>query len=833
VYDKNNRRTQHIQHKAGGNLITQYTQYLPEDLLATTVDASGAIFTYEYDALNRQTDQRFSAGSGNDISQINTTYDGNSNIDIVTEYNSRGIEPTDFNYDDLDRQIAVIQRGHTTTFTYDAVGNRTQVATSGGITSYQFDNRNRLAKAITSEGDSTYTYLANSWLDTVSYPNGTSTTTIYDTVGRPTLVSNEDSSSNVISNFAYTYDDNGNRLTQTETQNGFSANQVQTTDYSYDRLDRLTNTTITDDASGDTHSTEFTHYTSFDRKTQLEKVNDAVTLERSYHYNDVHWLTRIDDALSSNSINYNYDNNGNTLSKQDGNTSANTAYTYNQRNQLTEVTVNNSSQGQYGYNYRGMRIQHSGSSRGNVEYFHDGSAIIDEKSNGAQYAHYNYGSRLLSLSTPSDTQYYHFSALNTTANLSDSSGSIKASYRTDAFGEITQQEGTSENRQVFTGHEHDEETGLVYMKARFYDPDAGRFLNHDSYLGTPDTAPSLHRYLYAYGNPTYYTDPDGHAAYYFAGTGNHLNEKEDYRGKEDKGAIHSNVEKLYEATKGDKYYAYGIGTGFEADGEPYARGAGLRITAEGVSGGSMDERIEWMMGNLETQLLDGDNTVDLFGFSRGAASGVDFLNRIQDKIDSGNELYQDVDIRFVGLFDTVSSKRNGLIYSNSNADVSYTGHHKNKRRVVDRKADFRFDLPENMKFSNQPVHAVSIDERRKEFAVQDLKGAKQVGFRGVHSDVGGGDKNNAFDWLARDFMVQEAEQAGVKFNQKALSGYSRNGSQAYEQWIKSDQSPALRSNAIPTNNRKIYFNDNEDRKLPSGMQMHESVPYFLSPQLNQ
>jgi len=64
---------------------------------------------------------------------------------------------------------------------------------------------------------------------------------------------------------------------------------------------------------------------------------------------------------------------------------------------------------------------------------------------------------------------------------------------------------------LFTGHEHDSETGLIYMKARFYDPDVGRFLSQDTYLGNNSAPPSLNRYLYAYNNPNLYIDPDGHS----------------------------------------------------------------------------------------------------------------------------------------------------------------------------------------------------------------------------------------------------------------------------------------------------------------------------------
>lgn len=52
----------------------------------------------------------------------------------------------------------------------------------------------------------------------------------------------------------------------------------------------------------------------------------------------------------------------------------------------------------------------------------------------------------------------------------------------------------------------------LYAKARFLDPKLGRFLTQDSFLGSIDEPPSLHRYLYANDNPTRFVDPTGHAA---------------------------------------------------------------------------------------------------------------------------------------------------------------------------------------------------------------------------------------------------------------------------------------------------------------------------------
>ena len=63
----------------------------------------------------------------------------------------------------------------------------------------------------------------------------------------------------------------------------------------------------------------------------------------------------------------------------------------------------------------------------------------------------------------------------------------------------------------FTGYIKDRESGLYYAGARYYDPETARFTTEDPEAGRPMEPPSLHRYLYAYANPTAYTDPTGRA----------------------------------------------------------------------------------------------------------------------------------------------------------------------------------------------------------------------------------------------------------------------------------------------------------------------------------
>jgi RHS repeat-associated protein len=73
-----------------------------------------------------------------------------------------------------------------------------------------------------------------------------------------------------------------------------------------------------------------------------------------------------------------------------------------------------------------------------------------------------------------------------------------------AYGERTSE------RSVYTGHYLDSETRLYFAKARYLDPQFGRFITADSYLGQADDPPSLHRYAYSANRPTYYVDPTGH-----------------------------------------------------------------------------------------------------------------------------------------------------------------------------------------------------------------------------------------------------------------------------------------------------------------------------------
>ncbi|PWQ95271.1 hypothetical protein DKT75_13080 [Leucothrix arctica] len=62
----------------------------------------------------------------------------------------------------------------------------------------------------------------------------------------------------------------------------------------------------------------------------------------------------------------------------------------------------------------------------------------------------------------------------------------------------------------FTGHEHDDEVGLINMGGRLYDAKIGRFISADPHVQAPSDTQSYNRYSYVKNNPLSYTDPSGY-----------------------------------------------------------------------------------------------------------------------------------------------------------------------------------------------------------------------------------------------------------------------------------------------------------------------------------
>jgi uncharacterized protein (DUF2235 family) len=148
-------------------------------------------------------------------------------------------------------------------------------------------------------------------------------------------------------------------------------------------------------------------------------------------------------------------------------------------------------------------------------------------------------------------------------------------------------------------------------------------------------------------------------------------------------------------------------------------------------------RVLQALRRFRNNLRAGDPTVDVIGFSRGAGIAVSFANELA-------ATHPDATIRFMGLFDLV-------------AQFGLPGEHL--------QAGHDLSCPRNVA---RCYHAMALDENRALFPLTRLlrdgkpvDGFTEVWFRGVHSDVGGGNGNRGLNWIALHWMFEAARRHGL------------------------------------------------------------------------
>ncbi len=199
----------------------------------------------------------------------------------------------------------------------------------------------------------------------------------------------------------------------------------------------------------------------------------------------------------------------------------------------------------------------------------------------------------------------------------------------------------------------------------------------------------------------------------------------------------TNVVWFFNAYTGKKRYWSGVGTRFGFAGK----------IAGGITGAGGHDRIREGLEELRANFVAGDRIVDIVGFSRGAALAVDFANEVARQTDLAGGAVPAV--RFVGVCDIVGS------FDVPGDDINL---------------GFDLKTPTN---AAKIVHAMALDERRVFFPLTRLKNSRannagnplEVWFRGVHSDVGGGDDATGLSSIALDFLFSQAKLSGLGLDQ--------------------------------------------------------------------
>jgi len=193
-------------------------------------------------------------------------------------------------------------------------------------------------------------------------------------------------------------------------------------------------------------------------------------------------------------------------------------YTYDAENQITKIEFPSGRIARYIYDGLGRRIEKDVDGL-ITRYVYDKEDILLEVNvDGTAIAKYTHGlgidepiimERDLNVNgTFEDDErfYYHTDSLNSITHITNSSGSVVQSYVYDAFGNIVLQVGDIANPYTYTGREFDEESGLFYYRARYYDSSIGRLLQEDP-LKTAITL--LNLYPYVRNSPINLIDPLG------------------------------------------------------------------------------------------------------------------------------------------------------------------------------------------------------------------------------------------------------------------------------------------------------------------------------------
>ena len=167
----------------------------------------------------------------------------------------------------------------------------------------------------------------------------------------------------------------------------------------------------------------------------------------------------------------------------------------------------------YRYDAHGHRVRTvRGSETVYQVYTQAGDLLWETSTNGATRKYARLGGRLIGESVNGGRYAIHTDVIGSVRQKTDVLGTlvhedVRAPYGSTLLG------GEYQNGPAFTGHMEDGATGLTYMKARYYDPVAMRFLSPDPVYVDLSTGGNFNRYWYANNNPYTYVDPDGRLAF--------------------------------------------------------------------------------------------------------------------------------------------------------------------------------------------------------------------------------------------------------------------------------------------------------------------------------
>lgn len=488
-------------------------------------------------------------------------YDEDGRVSAVTEY---GEPLSEYAYTNEGRLSKLVdhENDRIWLYQYDIAGRlKTASSNDGKLVSYSFNSKNEAERVkITEKGE-----------------NVSDTTYSYDSLGRVSGIQVQ--TRNYTGLQSYEVDGFGRLNSSTTTMYADSPNLNVTKNYTYlthngNQTGRVGTIEYTKNINGNSSALAPALSYTYDANGNITYVYENGVQKAKYYYDSLNRLIREDNAYINKTVVYNYNSNGDILSKVEyaltsseslGEPTDTITYEYGD-DSYPNVLTSYDGQIMY-YDYSGnitqcgtlslgwteynqlgavaewYRDEEGNRVRRRIDYTYDTSGIRTSKTvDGVKTEYFYVGDKLVKQSTdgvPDNDLYFSYSAdgspfcvnydgtnyyylLNLQGDvigLYIANGTVVVSYVYDSWGKLISSQTTSDrydtlaeiNPLRYRSYVYDNETQLYYLQARYYNPEWGRFINADSLLVAGDYLQGLNRYAYCFNNPVRYSDPSGYS----------------------------------------------------------------------------------------------------------------------------------------------------------------------------------------------------------------------------------------------------------------------------------------------------------------------------------
>jgi len=528
------------------------TTYNTDNQVTSWTDPNGTTCRMTYDGMSRLTRRDVTRGTG----VLATTkelfhYDGASRTTLVENDDifSSNLMSCRFAWDSLDSRTLDQQGTHAVRSTYDGMANRVTCSYPGDFASSgrrtltsAYDKLNRLQSISDAAGRIvTNHYKGPGRLEQREYGATTSPVSKldcgYDAMPRLVDMVHETGSKQLIAGFQYGYDREHNRLFEKRTHQS-NRGDVYAYDSIYRAADNKQNVDLTAVSAGQEIKPE--NFSSGDRlqysydgvgnRTQVVSTVATVATTTTYTLGAANLYASIKVGNQA-ARNFQYDNNWSM--KADGRHE----YSYDFKNRIVEVRDQTTKAVRVRYSYdavdrRAMKVVNPTSQTPSATvYVFDGDQVVEERDrNDALLRQHVWGNGTDELcqqkvgSQTSKTFYAHENSIGSITALVDGTGKIVERYSYDPFGNTSVAlDGKTGNEYRFHSARFDPETGLYCMRARYYQPSLGRFVQRDP-IGIWTDIPHVgNGFTFVRNDPINHIDPTGQDVWVAENWWGHMN----------------------------------------------------------------------------------------------------------------------------------------------------------------------------------------------------------------------------------------------------------------------------------------------------------------------